>query len=81
MDRKDETPHYHIHWSRVLPLNWERFSTRADAEASAELFVLQGETYAIEEQGEACQRCRDAEKGKSRDLSRFRHECRASGGH
>ena len=74
MDRKDENPHYHIRWSRVVPLNWdlERFNTRAEAEASAELFVLQGETYAIEEQGEACQRCRDAEKGKSRDLSRFR---------
>jgi hypothetical protein len=72
MDRKTETVHYHIRWSRVVPLNWERFNTRAEAEASAGLFVLQGETYAIDEQGEACQRCRDAEKGKSRDLSRFR---------
>jgi hypothetical protein len=72
MDRQDENPHSHIRWSRVVPLNWERFSTRADAEATAELFVLQGETYAIEEQGEASQRCRDAERGKSRDLSRFR---------
>ena len=72
MDRKNETFHYHIHWSRVVPLNWECFHTRADAEASAALFVLQGETYSIEEQGEACQRCRDAEKAKARDLSRFR---------
>jgi hypothetical protein len=72
MDRQDENPHFHIRWSRVVPLNWERFSTRADAEATAELFVLQGETYAIEEQGEPCQRCTDAERGKSRDLSRFR---------
>ena len=72
MDRKGENPHYHIHWARVVPLNWERFNTIAEAEASAGLFVLPGETYAIEEQGEACQRCRDAEKGKSRDLSRFR---------
>ena len=72
MDRKSETLHYHIHWSRVAPLNWECFNTRADAEASAALFVLQGETYAIEEHGEACQRCRDAETAKSRDLSRFR---------
>ena len=72
MDRKGEHPHYHIHWARVVPLNWERLNTSAEAEASAGLFVLPGETYAIEEQGEACQRCRDAEKGKSRDLSRFR---------
>ena len=72
MDRKDENPHFHIHWSRVGPLNWERFNTRAEAEASAHLYVLQGEGYAIEEQGEACQRCSDADKGKLRDLSRFR---------
>lgn len=72
MDRKSETFHYHIRWSRVVPLNWECFNTRADAEASAALFVLQGETYAIEENGEECQRCRDAERGKSRNLSRFR---------
>ena len=72
MDRKDETPHYHIHWPRLVPLNWECFNTRADAEASAALVVLQGETYAIKEHGEACQRCGYAETAKSRDLSRFR---------
>ena len=72
MGRKPETVHYHIFWSRVEPLNWEPFNTHVEAEASAGLFVLPGETYSIEEQGEACQRCRDAEKGKSRDLSRFR---------
>lgn len=72
MDRKDRNPHYHIRWARVVPLNWECFNTRTDAEASAELLILQGETYAIEEHGEACQWCRDAEKTKSRDLSRFR---------
>ena len=51
MDRKTETVHYHIFWSRVGPLNWEPFNTRVEAEASAGLFVLPGETYAIEEQG------------------------------
>ena len=71
MDRKDENPHYHIHWSRVVPLNWERFKTRVEAETRAKLFVLEGETYAIEEHGEACQRCSYAETAKSRDLSRF----------
>jgi hypothetical protein len=47
VDRKDDNPHYHVHWSRVVPLNWECFNTHVDAEASAALFVLQGETYAI----------------------------------
>ena len=64
--------HYHICWSRVGPLNWECFTTRTDAEASAKLFVLPVETYALDEQGEACQRCQDAEIGKLRDLSRCR---------
>ena len=72
MDRKDENPHYHIHWSRVVPLNWECFKTRVEAETRAKLFVFEGETYAIEEHGEACQRCSYAETAKSRDLSRFR---------
>lgn len=72
MDRKDENPHYHIRWSRVVPLNWECFNTSAEAEASADLYVLQGETYSIEEHGKGCRRCGDAERGKSRDLSRFR---------
>jgi hypothetical protein len=72
MDRKDENPHFDIRWSRIVPLNWERFNTRAEAEASANQLLRPDETYGIEEYGEECQRCRDAEKGKSRDLSRFR---------
>lgn len=71
MDPRTETVHYHIHWSRVAPLNWKCFITRAEAEALAELFAVPGESYAIEEHGEVCQRCVDAAKGKLRDLSRF----------
>jgi hypothetical protein len=71
MDPKDKNPHYHIHWSRVAPLNWKCFNTRAEAVALAELFAVPGETYAIEEHGEVCQRCMDAAKGKLRDLSPF----------
>lgn len=65
MDRKDETPHYHIRWSRVVPLDWECFSTRAEAEARAKQLVRQDETYAIEKFDGACARCRDALSLKS----------------
>jgi hypothetical protein len=65
MDREDEEFHYHIRWSRTPTLDWECFSTRVDAEASAKQLVLEGESYTIEEHGEACPRCRDATKAKS----------------
>ena len=71
MDCKDRNPHYHIHGSRVAPLNWKCFNTRAEAQALAELFAVPGESYAIEEHGEVCQRCMDAAEGKLRDLSPF----------
>lgn len=60
MDRTDENLHYHIRWSRVTALDWQCFSTRAEAETRAKQLVRQEETYAIEEHGEACRRCRDA---------------------
>jgi hypothetical protein len=71
MEPRTEAVHYHIHWSRVAPLNWKCFNTRAEAEALAELFAVPGESYAIEEHGEVRQRCMDAAKGKLRELSRF----------
>jgi hypothetical protein len=52
--------HYHIRWSGKATLDWERFSTREEAEASAKQLLLQGETYTIEEYDDACPRCRDA---------------------
>jgi hypothetical protein len=40
--------HYHIRWSGKL-LNWEPFSTLAEADASARQTVLPGEAYTIEQ--------------------------------
>lgn len=57
--------HYHIRWSGNVLLDWECFSTSAEAEASAKQLVRQGETYVIEEHGETCPRCRAAMKVKS----------------
>ena len=57
--------HYHIRWSRIARLDWEYFSTCAQAEASAKQLVRQVETYTIEEHNEACPRCRDAMRAKT----------------
>lgn len=59
------TPHYHIRWSRVTALDWECFSTQAEAEARAKELVRQEEAYTIEEHDGACPRCQDAVKLKS----------------
>jgi hypothetical protein len=57
--------HFHIRWSSKATLDWERFSTSAEAEASAKQLVRLGETYAIEEHDGACTRCQQAMKPKS----------------
>jgi hypothetical protein len=49
--------HYHIHWAGKAKLDWQAFSTRAEAEERAKELALRGEGYAIEEHGEACSRC------------------------
>jgi hypothetical protein len=64
MDRKDGRVHYHIRWAQLRLLDYESFSNRMEAEAAAQVLALQDETYAIEEYGEGCQRCRDAAKSK-----------------
>jgi hypothetical protein len=51
-------PHYHIRWSGAA-LDWERFNTHAEAEASAKQLARPGETYTIEELDGDCTRCRD----------------------
>jgi hypothetical protein len=52
--------HYHIRWSSGK-LDWERFSTRVEAEANAKQLVRLGETYTVEEFSDtSCPRCRDA---------------------
>lgn len=57
MNRENRNPHYHIRWSRVIDLDWECFSTFAEAEASANELVRVDETYVIEEHGKNCPRC------------------------
>jgi hypothetical protein len=57
--------HYHIRWSETARLDWQCFSTPAQAEASAKHLVLREETYTIEEHDQACPRWRDAMKVKS----------------
>jgi len=49
--------HYHIRWSGAQAMGWERFSTREEAEATAQERMHAGETYTIEELGEGCTRC------------------------
>ena len=51
--------HFHIRWSKAPAMNWERYSTReeAEADASARQQTHPGETYTIEELGEGCTRC------------------------
>jgi hypothetical protein len=62
--------HYHIRWSEKIvsnwkcfsALDWEAFTSRAEAEASARQLVRQNETYTIEEHDGNCPRCQDAAK-------------------
>jgi hypothetical protein len=58
MDRKNET----LHLPGCLQggagtLDWKMWSTRAAAQYSARQIVQPGETYVIEEFGEACTTC------------------------
>ena len=74
VDRK-ETIHYHIRWAQIPLLDFESFNTRLEAEAAAQVLARPGETHTIEEQGEGCQRCRDAQKEKSeRDAAQVYRE-------
>ena len=57
--------HYHIRWSDRAVLDWEAFSSHAEAEASAKELVRSGETYIIEERDGDCPRCHDAVKVKA----------------
>lgn len=64
-------PHYHIRWSSKQELDWERHESRSDAEKSAKQLLRDGETYAIEEHGDGCQRCRTALKRPSREKLKY----------
>lgn len=50
--------HYHIRWSDSK-LDWERFSTRKEAEEAAGQLVLPGETFTLEPVDDrTCVQCR-----------------------
>jgi hypothetical protein len=51
--------HYHIRWSGVARLDWESFSTPAQADVSANQLMRRGETYTIEQYDQSCTRCRE----------------------
>jgi hypothetical protein len=49
--------HYHIRWSEST-IDWERFSTREDAEQAARQLARPGEGFTIEPvEGETCMQC------------------------
>ena len=49
--------HYHIRWSDST-LDWERFSTRQEAEKAARHLVQPDETFTIEDvDDETCMQC------------------------
>jgi hypothetical protein len=51
--------HYHIRWSSGK-LDWERYSTRAEADAGARQLMLTDKTYVVEEFSDTgCPRCRE----------------------
>jgi hypothetical protein len=51
--------HFHIRWSNGK-LDWERYSSRAEAEAGARNLMRQEETYVVEEfSNTGCPRCRE----------------------
>jgi hypothetical protein len=51
--------HFHIRWSSGK-LDWERYGTRAEADAGARQLMLTDKTYVVEEFSDTgCPRCRD----------------------
>ena len=62
--------HFHIRWSSGV-LDWERYSSRGDAESGAKKLMQYGETYTIEEQGESCPRCPDVVRAKLRQANKL----------
>lgn len=64
-------PHFHIKWSSEK-IDWEVYSSRADAEEGAKDFARPGETHTIEEFGEACPTCRNMMRPKSAKVIPFR---------
>lgn len=53
---RNHKAHFHIGWS-TGKLDWERFSTREEAEASAKRLARTGESYEIKEFDITCPTC------------------------
>jgi hypothetical protein len=49
--------HYHIRWSRSSLLDWQGFTTHAEAETAAKELVGGNETYTVEIATKGCKRC------------------------
>jgi hypothetical protein len=56
---KSPKTHFHIRWSGVAVLDWERFNTRAEATACALELARPREIFSIEESDGKCARCGD----------------------
>jgi hypothetical protein len=69
--------HFHIRWSTACALDWEAFSTRAEAEETARRLAHPHESYRIEERKQACKRCATFWREKVRGLSGTTHVLRA----
>ena len=49
--------HFHIRWSGTGGLDYFRFTSREEADESAQLWVLSNETYSIEAFDGSCGEC------------------------
>jgi GAF domain len=50
--------HYHIRWSRCVPLDFEPFASPQEADSCAGLIALPGESYSVEKFDRDCIRCK-----------------------
>jgi hypothetical protein len=57
-----QQPHFHIRWTSSAKLDWERFSTQEEAEASATQLMRAGETYTVEKFDGSCPRCAESDR-------------------
>src|SRR5262249_25639973 len=57
MDPAEIALHYHIHWHNKTGVDWERFSTPAEAEQRAKELARPNEHFSVEETDETCSRC------------------------
>jgi hypothetical protein len=65
--------HFHIRWSTASTLDWEAFTTRAEAKETARRLAHPHESYRIEERKQACKRCATFWREKIRGLSGTTH--------